>query len=171
MRANLFSKLGLTGVVLMATFLSVASPSPAQAVDVFAQLLGKWKGWGWITIVSGGTNTERERVRCNVSYVGGGRRLSQKIVCASRSHKITARGSIARRGRRVVGKWSEEKFKVNGNVSGNITGTGLQLRLTSDSVTIAMDIQTSGRCIQRVVLSPSGIDLRSVTMDLRKRSC
>lgn len=138
---------------------------PISAKGPFSGLSGRWVGWGSIELMSG----EKERIRCRVTYFrsNAGADLKQNIRCASTSYKIEVKSDLTSSGGRVRGKWNETYYNLGGSVSGRATGDKINLRVQGDSFSATMSVVTVGSN-QTVVIRPSGIELKTVSMQLRR---
>ena len=144
----------------------VCGPAPAIAESTpFKALAGKWSGWGWVNMLNGG----RERVRCKVNYRSSKKtRLNQRIRCNSTSYKIEATTSMKRKGKRISGSWKESRTNSSGSLSGRANKTGLSLKLNGNAFRAGMSIKLVGKCKQSVKIDIFGIEIRSVSMQLKR---
>ncbi len=162
-RSAFASLVALATLALLAP--GASAPSRAASDNPFSMLSGTWKGWGWIELWSG----DKERLRCKVVYKvsGRGKRASQALLCASTSYKVDARGTLRISAGRVSGTWAESGFGVEGSVSGTAKGKMILLGLVGAKFTAAMAISVD-RCRQTVTIKPRGLEVRKVSMGLKK---
>ena len=109
-------------IMAMSAMMAGLKARPAATASPFGKLQGNWRcvrGGCWLKPVG----KKRERVNCRVRYnlSGGGKRLSQSIVCrGSFRMKATARIDMQNNGR-LSGDWSSynnHKGRIYGDVSG-----------------------------------------------------
>jgi hypothetical protein len=125
-------------------------------------LLGSWGGSGTVHLGHG----QRERIKCNAYYTGGGAELRLAIRCASASYKIEIRSTLAYDGGRVRGSWEERTFNASGNASGTARDGSIDVSI-SGGVSGNMHISfTEER--QSVSISMQGSALQGVQMDLAR---
>ncbi|MBI1386186.1 MAG: hypothetical protein GC150_14870 [Rhizobiales bacterium] len=151
--------LGLAAVA--ATIMGGLSAEAAS----FADLSGSWNGRGWITLNNGG----RERVQCRVVYEAQGtNRIVQNLRCASTSYKIDATSHVQRSGNALYGTWTEKSFDVEGSLSGEALDDGFSLSLSGNVFNAGMSVRLDGGCRHDLNINVHGIDIRNVSMGLRK---
>jgi len=146
---------------LMALLL-LFSPQPAAA-DAFQTLTGSWSGSGSASFTSG----QRERLRCNANYVGGGQRLTIRLRCASSSAQINLSGALERSGNSVSGNWSESSFGYSGTAFGSATGSTVRLRIRGD-LNGVLALRASGRS-HTLALSSNTSTLTGVNVTMSRR--
>src|SRR6266705_4780690 len=109
----------LAPVLAAAAFFAGASAASAQSAGPFAAFAGSFRGGGEVLARDG----HRERISCRATGAvgGGGRTLSQNIVCASDSYRFDIRGQAAAEGSEVRGEWQETTRGVSGAIAGRIS--------------------------------------------------
>jgi hypothetical protein len=137
----------------------------ALAAGPFERLAGSWSGNGTIAMNDG----HNERIRCRAVYevVPSGIILHQNLRCASDSYKFEVRSSIQADGSSLTGTWSELTRQVTGNVSGTIQGDQISTSVSGTGFSASLNLTTRGNS-QAVSIAPSGTDIRSVQIDLKR---
>ena len=155
--------LGFAGAI--AALLAFGSASDASAAGPFESLAGPWSGGGTISMNDG----HNERIRCKAMYevVPSGIILHQNLSCASDSYKFEVRSSIQAEGDTLVGTWRETTRQVVGNVSGRISGDHIVTAVEGTGFSANLDLTTRGNS-QSVSIRPTGTDIKSVQIDLKR---
>lgn len=109
----------------IAALISASSATLADS-GAFSHFAGSFRGTGEVQLSDG----HRERIACRANDVigGGGRTMSQNIVCASDSYKFDIRGQLVAAGTEVSCDWQEMTRGVSGAITGRISddvSTGL----------------------------------------------
>jgi hypothetical protein len=107
-----------TSFAMAAAVLVAACPVARADPDGFAAFAGSYRGSGVVLVNDG----RRERITCRATGAvgGGGRTISQNIVCASDSYRFDIRGQMVASGSDVTGDWQEATRGVGGDVRGRI---------------------------------------------------
>ena len=130
-------------------------------------LVGDWQGRGTVKLANGG----EEPVRCRVSYAQvRGNVVDQSLRCASISYRIDAVSRVQTSGRRLTGTWEEKRFETSGDLSGALRDDGFTMRLVGTAFTAGMNVEVDS-CTQVMDINVNGIDIRQISMKLRKRPC
>lgn len=110
----------------------------AVAATAFEKLAGLWIGEGRLGMRGG----ETEAVKCRVTYrtEEHGTALKQSIRCASQGGSVEVKVAAHLDGTAVTGSWEETTRGWSGELAGNTTATGLQVRVRSETVSANMDI-------------------------------
>jgi hypothetical protein len=154
----------LSGALFLLAAIALTPPAAAAAENPFANYAGRWVGDGVIKASDGTTET----VKCRVTYfTEGNDGLRQNIRCASASYRFEVKSSVVHTHGRLSGTWYEETRKLNGELSGKMSGQNLSLNVTGDHFNASMSVSLKGSS-QSVVISPQGIDVTSISMGLRK---
>ena len=150
--------LGSVGAMLVAA-------TGALAAGPFEPLSGSWSGAGTIAMNDG----HSERIRCKAVYevTPSGIILHQNLRCASDSYKFDVRSSLQASGDSITGTWTETSRQVTGNVSGSINGDRITTNVEGTGFSAALAVTTRGNS-QSVSIRPSGTDIQSVSIDLRR---
>src|SRR5579863_8972764 len=155
---------GLLPVIVM---LLATSPSLCIAQEgPFAALQGAWSGDGTIT----STNGNSERIRCRAKYFvsPSGANLDQQLNCASDSYHFNVSSGLVRQNDgSIAGTWTESSRNVTGNVKARQDGDTIAARVSGPNFTAQMTVTTTGDG-QNVQISPSGSDITSVTIALKR---
>jgi len=151
-----------TAVALGICMAFMTLPATAGPID---DLTGYWTGSGTVLLTNGST----ERVKCAVVYkvAGGGTRIRQTMRCASADYNISAAAELRVQGAQVSGNWEEKTYSATGDVSGRYTGSSFVLAIQAPSFTAGMNVGLSS-CKQSITITPKGIDVRRITMNLAK---
>jgi hypothetical protein len=150
----------VAGLLLAASVVAVpASASP------LSDLPGRWSGRGSMVM----SNGISEQLKCVATYfvAGGGSSLRQNLRCASTNYKIDVTASLQVNGGRVSGEWHEKIYSADGSATGRVTGTGFNLSIQGERFSAAMLVTTSN-CKQSVSITPRGLDVSEITMQLSK---
>lgn len=155
---------GWAGASLGAALTIVAAGS-AWAAGPFDRLSGSWSGGGTISMNDG----HNERIRCKAVYevVPSGIILHQNLKCASDSYKFEVRSSLQADGSSLTGTWSELSRQVTGRVTGTISGDQISTSVDGTGFSATLNLTTRGNS-QVVSIAPSGTDIRSVQIDLKR---
>src|SRR5690606_16098420 len=106
---------------------------------------------------------------CNAYYTNrdDGAGLGIALRCASQSYKIELRSKILSQGTRITGTWEERTFNASGTVTGQATGSKINMSVVGGGFTGSMAVNTTGSS-QTVAINTQGIGLRSVSISLSK---
>jgi hypothetical protein len=148
-----------------AALISAPPASSAAAGDVFAAFAGNFRGAGDVVMKDG----HRERIACRATgaVAGGGRSLSQSIVCASDSYKFDIRGEVMASGSEVSGDWRESTRGVNGAITGRIADDHFNGVVNGEGFTAGFSLRVSGRKLA-FALRPSNSDVVRVDVSLSR---
>jgi hypothetical protein len=161
-RSRKFIPSGLAGGVLLAVFWLLASPVHGQS-GPFAHLAGSWSGAGTVKMTEGAS----ERIKCKAVYeVPGGPTVTIRLTCASDTYKIELSGTLQERDGTITGSWSEATRKVEGSLSGRISGNQIVLT-TSGIIAGSLTLTTTGNR-QTALLQPQGAKVRSVSITMTR---
>jgi hypothetical protein len=157
----------LAAAVLAAT---IAMPAFSASADPVDDLVGRWSGWGSVTLAGG----QREQIRCVAVYevapAAGdptARTLTQSLKCASASYKVDASASLRVVGGSIEGDWVERQSQLAGRVIGKVSPHGIRVEIDGTGLRATLAIAGSA-CRQTVALNPEGGGLVSVAMSLAK---
>jgi len=153
-------------LVLAALALSAGPPSAsAQRAGPFSGFAGSFHGGGDVVSRDG----HRERISCRATGAvgGGGRTLSQNIVCSSDSYRFDIRGQVAAEGSNVRGDWQETSRGVSGGISGRISDGRFAGAINAGGFNASFSLRASGRKMY-FGLRPSGSDVASVSVALSR---
>lgn len=141
---------------------SAASAEPGGAFSAFA---GSFRGGGEVLARDG----HRERLSCRATGAvgGGGRTLSQNIVCASDSYRFDIRGQAAAEGSSVHGQWAETTRGVSGEISGRVSDERFNGIVNAGGFTAGFALRVSGRRMT-FSLRPSDGDVARVDVSLSR---
>jgi hypothetical protein len=158
MRLSMFAAALSAGVAL------IALGAAGQAAPI-NDLVGRWSGWGSITMNSGAT----EQVKCVATYFveGGGAQLKQNLRCASSSYKIDATAKLNHANGQLTGEWEEKTYAAIGAVAGRFTGNGFNVSITGPAFSAAMAVTTTS-CKQSISITPTGFDISRINIGLDK---
>lgn len=137
----------------------------AMAESPMAAFTGAWRGKGQVRLSGGQT----EPIECRAYYTQkeGGATVNLALTCASTSHKIQMRASLAVSGNTIVGDWEERTFNATGTVAGTATAGRLNVAITGGGLTGNMSITTLGGD-QSIRISTEGTGFQGLTMRLKK---
>jgi hypothetical protein len=140
-------------------------PSAALAENPFSTLNGTWSGAGQIKLEGGST----ESLKCRAYYTAkdDGAGLGLAIRCASASNKIELRANLTYASGKVSGDWEERQFNAGGSVSGQASGSKINLAITGGGVNGSLTVALSG-ATHSVSIQTTGIGLRAVTINLSR---
>jgi uncharacterized membrane protein YjjB (DUF3815 family) len=118
--------------------LTCAVPGSAAPLN---DLVGRWSGWGSVTMNSGAT----EQVKCVATYFveNGGAQMKQNLRCASTSYAAV------------------------GSVAGRFTVNGFNVSIQGPAFTAAMAVTTTS-CKQSISITPTGFDISRINIGLDK---
>jgi hypothetical protein len=153
----------LTGALIAAAifftpFAALAGP--------FAGLGGAWSGSGVISSNDG----RSERMRCHGQYSvsDGGSNLSLQLSCVSDSYHFDANSGVAvGSGGEITGSWSESGTNASGAVNARAAQGRIVAKIAGPGFTADMSIETNGKH-QRVQITPSGTQIKSVSVEMRR---
>lgn len=150
--------------VVIAGLIMVTGGSSGQAAPI-NDLVGRWSGWGSITLVSGVS----EQVKCVATYFleAGGTQLKQNLRCASTSYKIDATAKLNHANGQLTGEWEEKTHSAVGAVAGRFTDNGFNVSITGKAFTAAMAVTTT-TCKQSISITPTGFDITRINIGLDK---
>jgi len=103
-------------IALVVVALTPGEVSNARTKNPFDSLLGTWTGSGRLVLQGG----QREDIKCNAYYTGGGSKLRLAVRCASASYKVEIRSKLTRAGDEISGTWEERTYNAAGSVSGRV---------------------------------------------------
>jgi hypothetical protein len=141
------------------------SPACDAAAGPIEDLTGYWTGAGTVVL----TNGDTERVKCAVVYkVGaGGTQIKQTLRCASAAYSISGAAELRVNGAQVSGNWEEKTYSATGEVAGRYTGSSFVLSIKGANFTAGMNVGLSS-CKQSISITPHGLDVRRISMNLAK---
>ena len=142
--------------------LTLAGASDAAPIN---DLVGRWSGWGSVTMNSGAT----EQVKCVATYFveGGGTHVKQNLRCASTSYKIDATAKLNNANGQLTGEWEEKTYSAIGSVAGRFTLNGFNVSIQGPAFTAAMAVTTTN-CKQSISITPTGFDITRISIGLDK---
>ena len=145
--------------------LLACGPSAALAENPFPNLNGSWAGAGQIKLEGGSS----ESLKCRAYYTtkDDGAGLGLAIRCASASNKIELRANLTYAGGKVSGDWEERQFNAGGSVSGQASGSKINLAITGGGVNGSLTVALSG-ATHSVSIQTTGIGLRAVNINLSR---
>ena len=144
--------------------LSAAVVSAVLAAPI-NDIVGRWSGWGSITMASGVT----EQVKCVATYFveGGGAQVRQNLRCASSSYKIDATAKLNNANGHLTGEWEEKTYSALGAIAGRFTDTGFNVSITGEKFSAAMAVTTTA-CKQSISITPTGLEISKISIGLDK---
>jgi hypothetical protein len=153
--------------IVAATALTFSPLSAAQETSQpFAGLEGSWSGGGRITMKTGAA--ERLRCRARYSTPPSGNGLHQQLLCASDSYKFDVVSNVVvESGGSIAGTWTETSRNVSGQVAGQLTQGGFHTTVQSPTFTANLVLEIRGGA-QYVSITPTGVDVRQVTITLQR---
>jgi hypothetical protein len=154
------------GLSSLALAVAILAAAPALAgSEGFAPFAGSFRGAGVVVARDG----HRERLTCRAtgSVGGGGRAISQNIVCASDSYKFDIRGQMMADGSQVRGDWQETTRGVGGEVVGRILDNVFSGAVNATGFVANFLIHVSGRKMT-FSLRPSDGDVARVDVSLTR---
>ena len=154
----------ICGVVLL--FLSLFMTAETLVAGPLDRFSGRWAGWGRITLDSG----KSETLKCVTVYrvSNGGKAAKQSFRCSSPSYRFDAKANYKVAGRKVSATWTESIYAMEGDIAANMTASGLQGTMRSSTFVGRIKITHSGRCRQTTVITPRQIEVRSLTVDMKR---
>ena len=132
----------------------------------FAAFAGSFHGGGQVV----GSDGHRERISCRVrgAVGGGGRSLSQNIVCASNSYRMDIRSQAVDEGTPAVrGQWQETTRGVSGPLSGRLADGRFSGGVSGGAFNAGFSLRASGRRLS-IDLRPQGGDVARVEVSLTR---
>ena len=146
-----------TSVAAAALALAGAVPAQAQSAGPFGAFAGNFHGGGSVV----GADGRRERISCRArAGVGeGGRAMSQTIVCASDTYRLSINSNVRADGGAVSGSWSESTRGVSGTISGRVSDGRFSGRVDGGVFAASIALRASGRGLS-MTLASSGGDFR-----------
>ncbi len=163
----------LSRTVVAAAFLvaSWATTAPGvAAAGLFTNLAGSWRGDGSI----GWSTGETERIRCTAIYEveRDGNKLLQNLTCATDSTRLIIKSDITYNpsAGAISGTWTETSYGVNGRVTGSANAAKIQaiVQSTDKRFTARVTVVTRGD-VQTVTIT-SDLELKEVSVELRRTS-
>lgn len=144
---------------------SMLLPAAAMAENPFATLNGTWSGAGQIKLEGGSS----ESLKCRAYYTAkdDNAGLGLAIRCASASNKIELRANLVYAGGKISGDWEERQFNAGGSVSGQASGSRINLAITGGGVNGSLTVALSGTT-HSVSIQTTGIGLRAVNINLSR---
>jgi hypothetical protein len=157
-------RLKLYAIAVAGAIAAAAAVAPVGAAPI-NDLVGRWSGWGSITMASGAT----EQVKCVATYFvdGGGAQMKQNLRCASTSYKIDATAKLNHSNGQLTGEWEEKTYAAIGAVAGRFTGNGFNVSITGPTFSAAMAVTTTS-CKQSISITPTGFDISRISIGLDK---
>lgn len=145
---------------------SLAKSKTVVKKSSFVMLRGSWRGSGSLHLKGG----HREQVRCTskVKVVSAGRKANQTIRCINPRYQVYFVSSAINSGGRITGSWSDKRNGTNGEISGNIKGQILSLRLTTQGQSASLNIHVT-KCRQSMNLRSYSGDIERINVVLRKK--
>jgi hypothetical protein len=131
--------------------------------DTISDLNGFWSGTGAVVLSGGNT----ERVKCQVFYKTGDGHIRQTMRCASSDYTINALAELRLKGNQVPGSWEEKTYSAKGDVTGRYSGEAFVLSINGGNFTASMNV-TMSNCKQNISITPKGLDVTRVTINLAK---
>lgn len=149
---------------IAAGFLALTFAVPGSAAPL-NDLVGRWSGWGSVTMNSGAT----EQVKCVATYFveNGGAQMKQNLRCASTSYKIDATAKLSNANGQLTGQWEEKTYAAVGSVAGRFTLNGFNVSIQGLAFTAAMAVTTTS-CKQSISITPTGFDISRINIGLDK---
>jgi hypothetical protein len=149
----------------LALYISALGAWSASAASPFAELPGRWSGWGSVVMSNGSS----EQVKCVATYFlqNGGDGVQQNLRCASSNYKIDATASFLLKGTQVTGVWEEKTWSATGDVTGKFNGNAFDLSIRGPHFSAAMAVTTTS-CKQSISIAPTGFDISKITIGLGK---
>ncbi len=142
-----------------------APAASAEEGGPFGVFAGSYRGSGAVV----GTDGHKERISCRAggSVTGGGRSLSENMVCASDSYRFDIRTRAVAEGSAVRGDWQETTRGVTGEFTGRVSGGQFSGSVAGGGFSAAFSLHASGRRLT-FVLRPQGADVASVEVALSR---
>lgn len=148
----------------IAALISASSATLADS-GAFSHFAASFRGTGEVQLSDG----HRERIACRANDVigGGGRTMSQNIVCASDSYKFDIRGQVVAAGTEVSCDWQEMTRGVSGAVTGRISDDRFNGAINAAGFAAAFTLRVAGRNLA-FGLRPNGSDVLRVDVSLSR---
>jgi hypothetical protein len=141
--------------------------SAAHTINPFVDFFGSWRGTGHVVTSDG--HSERIACRANYSESGGGKALSQSLVCASDSYRFDVHSYVIENDRGVEGYWQEATRNVTGQLTGEVAAGRFEGSIAGPSFTAHLSLRADGRK-QAVSITPQGGDIVRVDIILSRES-
>jgi len=141
--------------------------SEAHTISPFVDFFGTWRGSGHVVASDG--HSERITCRANYSESGGGKALSQSLVCASDSYRFDVHSYVIENDRGVEGYWQETTRDVTGQLTGQVEAGRFEGSIAGPNFTAQLSLRTNGRK-QAVSITPKGGDIVRVDITLSRES-
>jgi hypothetical protein len=159
------------GIFLALSLLAASGLSSAAmaAAGPFGGMVGSWTGDG--TVDLGGGNTENIRCRAQHIVQNDNNNLQQALRCASSSYKFEVNTFIDHNQGALTGYWSELIQNVNGRISGQANGSGVNAVLTGVGFGATFKLTQTGSQMQVIITPTADTDtqVEKVSISLRKR--
>ena len=154
---------------VLAVALGLAAPSfdDVHATgSPFANLSGFWSGPGVITLASGA----KENIRCRATYKvdDSGANLQLTLRCASESYTFELQSNVAHNAGEVSGTWAEMTRHIGGTISGNTTGSRMQINVQG-ALAANLDVNTRANQ-QSISIDSPGSEMSQVEISLNRGS-
>jgi hypothetical protein len=143
----------------------LASSQGNSQTGPFASLAGAWTGAGHILIKDGG----REPIRCRATYsvTASGSGLSQVMRCAGDSYRFDLSSDVTAAGERLSGNWNESGRKINGTLSGRVSGETIDGLVEANGFSATITMKTNGKK-QTIAIRSQNTELRGVDVTLTR---
>ena len=143
----------------------MTSAGSAFAEGPFSSFEGNWAGTGTVSVANG----SKKRLRCRAHYDvgGGGTSMSQNLTCASDSYKFNVVSNVSASGGAISGDWTETSRHATGHITGKITPTQISAYVAGVGFTASIGI-AARHGQQSVTISPTGTDIRNVSVAMSK---
>jgi hypothetical protein len=148
----------------LAGALLIPATAQADATPLFKQLVGSWQGSGDLVLEDG----TREQLSCRGYYVlkSEGEGLSIATLCNSPTQKFEIRSLVAETTSGIAGKWEERTFNAAGEVSGSVTGNGMNLAISGPiEGTIAISLAGKNHSVS---ITAAGAGIKGVSISLTR---
>lgn len=154
----------ICGAVLL--FLAVFVTTETLMAGALDRFNGRWAGWGRLTLDSG----KSESVKCVTVYrlSQGGNSARQSFRCTSDSYRFNVSANYKASGSNVTANWSEEIYALDGTIRAKLTRTGFKGTFRSSTFAGGIAISHSGSCRQTIAITPRQIEIRSLTVDVKR---
>ena len=145
--------------------LASSAPSSAQSASPFPKLAGYWSGSGTARLDGGQT----EKLTCRGSYTlkDGGAGLGLALRCASTAASFDLRSQLTYRAGRVSGTWEERSFNASGGVSGQASGSSMNMVIDGGGLAGSMSV-SFGEAAQSVSINATGAGFQGVYIKLKR---
>jgi hypothetical protein len=146
--------------------LSLSPFAVAAAAGPFDGLQGAWAGSGTIAL----NNGTKERLLCNVQYTvaDDGANLQQALRCSSDSYKFQVNAFVKADAGKLSGNWTETTRNVTGAISGQVSGSRIEVQVAGGNVFSAKMIMATTGARQKVTIEPTGTDVSLVSVNMAK---